>query len=263
MLSDAELATFEELAAKFEVVQLDRVLGIVQNKLHPVFQRINDGGRTAANEANRVKLAELQSKHDAAAAKITALEGEVTELKAKTPEAKELIRQHEEKLAAAKTETARLLAEKDALIKTERFDRAMRDFDDALIEQGVDPDYARTVLVKKDEYRDRVRVSDDGKVSILQKGNQELTITPAEGKTAFQHLAEEVAATVEDKWKTTTVQRGPKMKGSIGGDATGKEHFDALRSAVPAMVGRNKGRGQAGEASARMHGTPRLKQQDD
>lgn len=240
MITEQEIQQLTEIAKKFEAANADAVTTIIQTHCHPVFQRINDGGRTAANATNKEKL-------DAADKRVKELEGQLeaksTELKTlteKTPDVATLRREYETKIAGLETQHKAALAERDGLITKGHMDRAIHDLVGYLEsdEFKIDPEYARTVLANQDAVRSRIRLDAEGKVSVLQEGQKELTITPSTDRSVLHHLAEEIAKKVPDKWKTSGVQnRGPRMNGSQKTGDQGKNRFDEIREAEEA---RNK-----------------------
>jgi hypothetical protein len=255
MLTDADLTALREMAGRYEAANLEAVRNIIQTNYHPVFQAINDGGRAAANQDSKTKLEAAEAKVTALTTQLTEAQTKVTELTAKTPEAKELVRQHEEAIQKLKDQHAQALKDRDAALATERKDRAMSDLVLDLEKFGVDREYASTVLAKKDEVLDRVRMTPEGKVEVLQAGQKELTITPAKDRTPLSHLAEELAGTVVDKWKTTAVRRGPGVTGSEAGTPGSEQHFDSIRKVVTeAAKKESEGRQKAGEGLARLGG---------
>jgi hypothetical protein len=232
-LTDAELATMSELAKKADKEDLPKVKALIQKDLHPVFQEINDGGRSAANAEAATKLAKAEEKATEAISKAAKAEADLKELREKNPDAAEQIRKAEEKVERAKEKAKEERDQLEGQLSSEREARAVSDLVKELIAAGVDPEYAGTVMAEKREIRDRIRIK-DGKVEVLQKGNKELTITPADGRTAIDHLAEELVKDVADKWKTSNVSRGPAFDGlGNGGTGTGNK-YDQIREAAKA-----------------------------
>lgn len=231
MLSATELEQLTELAKKFEGANIDAVHGIIQQHMHPVFQRINDGGRTAANADNKAKIDAAEAKVTDVGAKLAKALKDLQELTDKTPDVANLRREYEQRIVDLTAAHKAEIESRDQLIVNGHRSRAVQEFVGALsAEFDVDAEYARDVLSVRSDILDRIRVGTDGKVSVLQKGQKELTITPAEGRTAMHHLAEEVASGVADKWKVTNVDRGPSITGT--GSEGGKNRFDQIRETV-------------------------------
>jgi len=255
MLTEQELAQFAELAKKFEMPQLDTVKGLVQTHLHPVFQAINDGGRAAANQTNKQRLEELTGQVTQLTEQKSALDGEIRSLRDKSPDVKELTLRHEQALADLKQQHTTELATMRGQLVTSHRGRAVADLVAELTSDKfkVDPEYANTVIAQRPDVLNRLKVGQDGTTSVLQQGQQELTITPAPGRTAIGHLAEELAGTIDDRWKRSGVDRGPN---ATPGGAAESARFEQLRSSVRATdEARQAAKQNAQSGLARLRGT--------
>lgn len=232
MLSPEELTQFEALAKKFEPAQLPDIKKVVQTHMHAVFQDINDGGRAAANSQSKARIVELEETSTTAKAAADAAAKELKELREKNPDAAAQIRAAEEKVERLKEKHKAEKDEPKQQVQAERQSRANGDLVRELVASGIDPEYAGAVLAQRTDVKERVRVKEDGSVEVLQAGNKELTITPAEGRSALSHLAEELVAKVDDKWKVSNINRGPAFDGLPKGGAGNK--FDQIRESVKA-----------------------------
>lgn len=231
-MTEQELKQFEELAAKFETKDKDAVLKVVQAKMHPVFQDINDGGRSAANRDNEKKVTELTTERDQLKTRAEKAEQSLKDIDEKAPDVAKLRKTHEEQLEQLKQQHQQQLDAAKGETTAALLEVAAERLVDKLVKQGkIDEEYARTVLVKKDEVKNRLKVK-DRKIEVLKQGNQELTIVPAEGKDALDHLAEELAEKVDARWKVSSVRRGSAVQGNQGGGGSGKTEFDEVRESV-------------------------------
>ncbi len=252
MLSTEEITQLTELAKKFEPANTDAVHSIVQTHFHPVFQRINDGGRAAANADNKAKLEEKENLVRTTQGLLDKAKEDLKLLTEKTPEVAVLRREYEEKIRGLEATHKTQLEERDRLVVQGHQDRAVSDFVSTITTLGVDAEYARTVLASRADIKSRIRVK-DGKVEVLQAGQQELTITPAANKTSIDHLAEEVFGTVGDKWKVSKISgRGPKTDAS-GNLPNGTNKFDAIREAEKSRAKESEKKDQR-PALARLRG---------
>lgn len=238
-MTPEELKQFGELAKKFEPADKDAVLKIVKDDIHPVFQDINDGGRSAANATADVKIKKLEGERDGALKKVEKAEKDLADLNGQAPDAAKLRTKYENDLTAARTEfDAKTVALKNQL-KDTRKDNNLTKLVDILSDPTgdylVNREYAETILVKKAEVADRIVIDDDGKLTVLKKGTTDIPLVPpSEGKKTLLHLlADDIAPGVEKTWKISGVKRGSSTKGSGGGEgeASGdKKVFDEIRT---------------------------------
>lgn len=248
-MTDDELKQFEELAGKFEPKDKERVSKVVQSKMHPVFQDINDGGRAAANKDNEKKLSEVTTERDTFKTRAEKAETDLKELEGKAPDATKLREKYEADLRKEREENARKLAEKDQQAVNIRLEVAKQRLVDKLAEAGeVDREYASTVLVQKPEVVNRLQVkAESPDVKVLKQGSTELHIVPADGKDALDHLAEELAANIPDKWKGSKVRSGSGANGGNGGTSGSEDRFENARKRGE---GRSKDREKAKETGS-------------
>lgn len=238
-----ELKQFGDLAKKFEPADKDAVLKIVKDDIHPVFQDINDGGRTAANTASQAKITKAEEQRDAALLKVTKAEKDLADLNGQAPDAAKLRKRYEEDLEAARTDfTVKETSLKNQLKDTRKDNNLTKLVDilaDPTGDYQINREYAETILIKKPEVAGRVLVDDDGKLTVLKKGTTDIPLVPpSEGKKTLLHLlADDVAPTVDKTWKISGVKRGSNTKGSGGGDgevSTDKKTFTEVRESVKA-----------------------------
>jgi hypothetical protein len=250
-MTDEEFKQLEELAGKFEDAKdRGRVAKAIQSKMHPVFQDINDGGRAAANKDNEQKVASLTTERDQLKTRAEKAEGDLKDLDGKAPDATKLREKYEADLKAEREKHTRELQEKDQTAVNIRLDVAKQRLVDRLAAEGreVDREYAQTVLVQRPDVISRMQV--DAKspdVKVFKQGSTELHIVPAEGRDALDHLAEELAAVVPEKWKGSKVQRGSASNGGTGGGNGKTDRFDAARERGK---DRTKGRKEAKDSGS-------------
>lgn len=232
-----ELTQFKALAKKYEAKDKDEVLGVLKADVHEVFQDINDGGRRAANEANKTKMDSLEAKVTTAEAAKVAAEKKVTELNGQAPDAARLKETYDRSIADLQSTHKTELEAKDGVILTERISNAKKELVTALVKAGIDEEYASTIMVEKAEVRDRLKPGQDGKIQIMKSGSDLPLVPPGGDKTIYNLLAEELAPTVTDRWKTSKVKRGSGNTGSEGGaDDQGATTFDEIRTEVKERV---------------------------
>lgn len=247
-MTDEELTQFAALAKKYEKKDKDKVLAIVSNDVHEVFQEINDRGHSAATKAKQTdidrlsgEVTDLKTRAEAAEGKLKAFDDKAPDV-AKVRETyekaeKDLRAEYDSRIATLTTQQRTELEAKDTALMGVRLASAQKDLIEKLTNSklGVDKDFAETVLVNKPEVKNRIRVEADGSVKILKKGSTDMYIVPAEGKTPIDHLAEELAEVVEPKWKKSGTSRGSATKGSEGGGGGSGDlagDFDATRKRV-------------------------------
>lgn len=227
-----ELKQFTELAKKFEAKDLEEVKKVVQSSMHPVFQDINDGGRAAANADNKQKLEKTQQQLDAEKQAREKAETDLKALEGKAPEATKLKEKYDAEVTLIRQQSEQKVKETEKQLLEERLEVAKAKLSKELEDLKVDPEYASTVLVAREDVVARLKPGEKGKVDVLKAGSQDVTIVPAEGKTAVKHLAEELAEKVPDRWKTSKVKRGSGTHGSGGGGGSDGTIYDNIRNDV-------------------------------
>src|SRR5690606_21712987 len=111
-------------------------------------------------------------------------------------------------------------------LKAGAIDTAVRDLRGALEKRGVDRDYAQ-VLSEKADLRARLKPSDDGGgVQVLQAG-KDIPIAPSGALTALDVLADELFATVPEKWVLAKTDTGSGDRS--GGAPKGAALYDGIR----------------------------------
>lgn len=126
------------------------------------------------------------------------------------------------------------LADRDQKVKDERLRNARIDLASTLEHEcGIDPDYAREVLVSKDEVRRRLSFAEDGSLMVLQLG-RDIEIQPTEDKSAISILAEEIAKGVSPKWVTSKADRGSEMGRERSRTGSKAELFQGIRDRAKA-----------------------------
>lgn len=230
-LTPEQKKKFQDLAAELNLeTDRDEVLQIVQTNFHPVFQEINDRGRTAANQANAPKLKAAEDKAKAIEEQLKAAQDSLKALEGKTPEVTELRTKFQKDIDKLEADHKTALEAVQSQLRREREERAELDLVSELEDQLIDKEYAKTVLVKRADVKKRLRYNDDGTVSVLKNGSEEATIVPADDKSPLFYLAQELAPNVPAKFKTSKVRRGAGTKGSAGGPADGNNTvFDNIR----------------------------------
>lgn len=251
-MNDTELKQFQDLAKKYEPGKdKEKVSKIVQDDLHEVFQDINDGGRTAANNENKTKLTAAEQARDKFKTDFERVDKQLKELDGKAPDAAALRKVHQEEVDKLENGHKQVLSSKEAEVLQANLELARERLTDRLDRLKVDREYSKTVLTQRDDVRSRLvpERTSDGKVRVrvLRKDSKELDIVPATGKDPLDHFAEELAATVDPKWKNSGVKRGSETKGTEGGAGTSNDRFEQARA-------RAKAKGEE-KTAARKEGT--------
>lgn len=246
-MTEQELQQFKELAKKYtRGADKEAVKKIVAEDMHEVFQDINDGGHSAATKASTEKISTLETQVKALETRAVDAEGKLKELDGKAPDAaklretyekreKDLRGEYEERERKLREQADALVKEKDKTITSVRLENARK----ALVEKltgeklGVEKEYAETIIVNKPEVNDRLRAEADGSIKVLKPGSTDMFIVPAEGRDPLDHLAEELAEKVDDRWKTSGAGRGSGTTGSSGGAGKGTaERFENTRKRI-------------------------------
>lgn len=236
-MTDAELTQFKELAKKFEDKDKDQVLSVLKADIHPVFQEINDGGRAAANKDSDRKLATQKGELDQFKTRAETAETQLTELNGKAPDAAKIKDTYERQLQDQKKEYDTSLTKKDELLLAEKMTTATTALADKLEKLGIDREYATTIVVNRQDVRDRIKPQLDGETQILKKGSDLPLVSPGDGKTVIDLLSAELESTVEPKWRTSKVVRGSGTTGNQGGgDSQPANIYETIRSDTKART---------------------------
>lgn len=256
-MTDDELKQFGELAKKYEPKDKAAVLKIVQTDIHPVFQDINDGGRTAANADLKPRLDKATADLEAITTRATKAENDLKELEGKAPDATKLREKYEADLKQEREKHQAEINTRDSEVVNVRREVAKTKLVDRLADKyEVDREYASTVLVNRQDINDRIQVDKSSNVKVLKAGSTDLHIVPAEGRDSLDHLAEEVAGSVDAKWKSTKVRKGADSKS--GGGGTGEaSRFDAVRERAKGPSQEREAARKAGSGLDRLGGRSR------
>lgn len=251
-MTDEELKQFGELAKKYEAKDKDVVMKIVKDSIHPVFQDINDGGRSAANADSKKKIEDLEKKLETSDAAKTKAEADLAELEGKAPEAAKLKQKYEDEITKVRNTEKDNLSAKDKELLEERLEVAKSRLKTALGKHKIDEEYIDTILLQRGDVLARLKPGPKGKVDVLKAGSTDLTIVPPEGKTAVDIYAEELAPTVPTRWQVSGVKKGSATSGSSGGGSGTGDRFTAIREEVKAETKQKQ------ERSAKRSGLERL-----
>lgn len=262
-MTEQELLQFTELAKKYEAKDQNAIKKVVQDHLHPVFQDINDGGRTAANSDSKKKIDDAEKRATDEKTRADTLQTQLTELDGKAPDVAKLRAKFEEDTKKQREEHERVVTAKDQQITRERLSNTKQQLAMKFAEKGkIDLEYASTLLVNKQEIEERLQFDEAGRPRVLKAGSKDVHIVPASGKDALDHLVEELAPTVDAKWKTSGVRRGsktssePTISGAQdeGGDGDGKDSFTRIREEVAERNKQEEKSRSAGSGIDRLRG---------
>jgi hypothetical protein len=191
-----------------------------------VYQR---GFSTAHNEA--------RTRESSAAAEITALKDQVRQKdealqQVKTGDVAKL----NERITTLEASNQKLTQERDEAKKSgsERVKNVYRTKAEAelgahFIELGIDPDYARQVLVPMHRARLDVDLTEkDGAESVSVRAFDDDGVTPLQGKEPLRVLAERIKKGVDAKWVKSNADGGGGTGGS-GSGGGGKSEYDTYR----------------------------------
>lgn len=241
-MTKEELAQFTELAKKFEAKDLEEVKTAIQTHAHPVFQDINDGGRRAANTDSDKKVKDAEKKAETEKARADKAQADLDDLNGKAPDAAVLRRKYEADLAQTRKEYEDKLTAKDREFTTERLKTAQLKLADKLDKLGINKEYAETIVVNRDAVKNRIQFV-DGQIRVLKAGSSDVHIVPAADKDGLDHLAEELAPTIDTTWRNSKVKRGSGMTGNESDVTVGNaKEFDDIRKEV---TGRSEAKKEA------------------
>lgn len=246
-MTKEELEQFRALAKKYtRGTDKEEVIKIISEDIHEVYQEVNDRGHGAATKSKQADIDDLSTKLTTEKTRAEDLDRQLKAIKEAPDIAamrekyeadeKRLRNEHAQALQKQEGEFKGQLQVKEQALLDTRLDVAKRSLVAQLADSkiGVDQEYAHTVLVEKPEVKGRLKVDPDGTIKVLKKGSQDMYIVPAEGRTALEHLAEELAEGVEAKWKGSGTGRGSGTEGSVGGAGAGSttQLFEDTRARV-------------------------------
>lgn len=196
-----------------------------------VFQPIFDRGHSVGLTKGTGKTTEAETRATTAEGRAAEAERQLNEFKIKHPEAAKLQEQYQSDLQKKDQEHAEEIRKRDALIETERRDRATNDLVLDLVSlHKVDRDYAQ-VLAAKPENQARIKFNDKGEREVLQRG-KDIAIVPTAEKGAIGMFADELQAAVPAKFKGSDAGGGGGLQEERGGGGSGnKTIFDKTREA--------------------------------
>lgn len=228
-----ELTQFQALAKKFEPKDRDAVLQAVKADMHPVFQAAHDEGHSAATQRAKVKETELTLAKTQAEEQLAEANTKLKTLGNGAPDVVQLQARHEQQLLDVKEKAKQKLAEVNQQLQDTRLAIKQQEVINSLVQdQQVDPEYARTVLIKRDDVAKRFKANQAGQVELLQAG-KELPITATDELSDSQVLAAELVQGLNQKWLVSKVNRGSGMRGTQGGPGVGgKNKFQQARDEV-------------------------------
>lgn len=195
----------------------------------------NDGHRSGASKQRRdveeaeKSLATVQGDLDEANKRITKMEDDQPDLAS----IREEHRQEIDKLTGShKTE----LSERDEKVTRERLRNARSRLAYKLEhERGVDPEYAGTILVSKEEVQRRLTFNEDGSLVVLQNG-KDIELVGTDKADSLSLLAEELSTGVDAKWLSSKAGAGSGVR-PPGAASSGKgDYFDKLRERQKAKL---------------------------
>lgn len=254
--------TLEELArALAEQFGTDSaaVLAALQAHANPVYTAVWNSGHKQAASEGKTKLTELKNQVKELEEKAEGLEGTVTELRAKAPDAAKLQGDYQKEIDNLKNKHKGEVERLKGSIESERRTRTMADLRTKLVSSGVDPDYAE-VIVQKPDLVSRIRFDESGNVQVMQPG-KDIPYAPDGAIGPVDTLAKELADATPAKFRTSTVDKGGDARARSGGAAGGKAGGGAttdlgkIRESVLAeRAGKSNPTTQAGTAADRLAG---------
>lgn len=229
-----------ELVAELAKHEVKDVSDALQSSAHGHYQAIYQRGFSTAHAEAKTKLEEKDALLEAEREKVTAADSELVKLREKAPDAEAVRTQYEEKLQAKereKTEAIEAANQRVTEVHGARFDAELAA---ALIATGVEPDYAREVLVPK--YRGRRKVENDGTVKVY--GDDEATPLDAKNGELPRVFAETIKTSVDPKWLVSNADKGG---GATGGRSGGGSQWDKYRQQARERQSGNTGNPEANE----------------
>lgn len=186
---------------------------------------INVGAGQKSGEVGG-KVTALEKERDEWKAKAEEVEQEFTEFKAKTPDVATVeARERAKWEPKVKAKDEEVKATKETLRKALGGGTMQKVVAHLVAKLGVDDDYAREVLAAR--YADRIAVGDDGRIGVLQVGEtSEYDAVTEDEKVAA--LAADIRKTVPPKFVNTNADSGAGVRGGSGG-GTGLKTVEQIR----------------------------------
>lgn len=208
----------------------------------------NDGHRSGAGSKRRdveeaeKSLATVQGDLDKANQRIKELEDS-------QPDLAQIRDAHRQEVEELKAKQLAELEERNQSITSERLRNARSRLAYKLEhEQGVDPEYASTIIVGRDEVQRRLTFNDDGSLVVLQQG-KDIELVPTDKSDSLSLLAEELAQGVDPRWLTSKAGRGTGVQtpGASSAGSRDGSFYDKIRERTKA---RQEAEGGGGREAA-------------
>jgi hypothetical protein len=193
----------------------------------PLYQGVFDAGHAAATAKGNEKVTELQASLTAKSDEVTKLTQEVTALKADKPDIVAVEAKYQKDITGLQ---AQLKEEKLARRDERRqwhVSQAHTRLQSALVEAGVDPEYAE-LLLSKEDIKKRFKVvtsGDEVTIEVLKEGSETI---PLQADNPTKAFADELRRNVKPQFIRSNGDRGSGASG--GGDGGGgKSVYDRIR----------------------------------
>lgn len=234
------MADLTELMQQLSEHEASDVAKALQSSAHGVWQEVWNAGHANATKRAKDDLeskeAELKAEREAKAK----LEARVEAMKQQQPDTAKIREQYDAEINELREKHE---AEKQALVADRAQSetrRARSDFKARLVSMGVDSDWAE---VQAEKLANRFKYQ-DGELQILQAG-KDIPITPGEGKTAIELLAEETRKAAPPKFVASSADQGSNVRDN--GKASGAQKWEKYR-----LSAEEKQAGKAGDLAAEL-----------
>ena len=201
----------------------------MQSGAHTHYQAIYQKGFSTAHNESKTKLEEKDAEIERVKAEATAKDTELTKLREKTPDVDAVRQEYEAKLTAKEEEKKKAIEEAEQRVSEVHGSRFDAELSAALVTAGVEPDYAKEVLVPK--YRNRRKVEKDGTVKFYDDDGS--TPLAAVNGELPRVAAEKIKAGVDPKWIVSNADKGA---GSQGGKREGASGYDPVKAGKEAAA---------------------------
>lgn len=211
----AELITAAATLTATEQGRADFIAAL-QRDVQPVYQAIYASGSTATQTIATAERTALETRAAEAETALAAARARVTELEGRsdTPEIARVRQELNTEIARLTTEAQTRETALRERIQVERTQRAMEVLREELVAAGVDPFMADTI-VERPGTAARLRFSDDGKMSVLQTGTENISLQVGADSTPLRVYASELKSPLDARWLTSGVEPGPGARSDV------------------------------------------------
>lgn len=200
----------------------------------PIYQLIFNRGHTAATSKGEEKATSLEEKITKLEADLAAAEKRAKEAESKTPDAAAIRAELTQQLEAERAKHRDDLKALREAHKGTLQEREISNLQRLLVEAGVEKRYAK-VLAADPDVRKRLKIEDNGTLTVLQAGKDAIPVAVDEGKDPMSVLVAELKAETPAEFVTTGIDpngSGERRTPGSGANAGDSAYFDGLRKSA-------------------------------